>query len=168
MERLKTAREENGDDEWDKVVDSWNIPPFKFKKNSVAPLTERKQTFSRCRLKKVPNQNIDRDSSNYYLHPWKKGYKLLHLKNKSITTYPVELVTIDNLEMITSLNDKRIRQFCLYDGTFYSGEIRKNKVSNQETYIFRFHEDGDCEIKFNHLDNIRIQIIKYGRRPQNK
>ena len=81
--------------------------------------------------------------------------------------FPNKVLTkINNLEMITSLNDKRIRQFCLYDGTFYSGEIRKNKVSNQETYVFRFHENGDCEIKFNHLDNIRIQIIKYGRRPQ--
>ena len=166
MKRLTIAREEQGDDEWDKVVDSWNIPPFKFKKNSIAPPTVKNQSSSRCCLRKVPNHNNDMDSCNYYLHPWKKGYKLLHSKNKSISTYPVELVTIDNLEMIKSLNDKRIRQFCLYDGTFYSGEIRKNKASNQETYIFRFHEDGDCEIKFNHLDNIRIQIIKYGRRPQ--
>lgn len=159
MYRLKRASEQLSNDEWDEVVDSWNIQPFNFKKNSIEPVT-------RCELRKVSNHNIDMDSCNYYLHPWKKGYKLSCLKNKGTTSYPVKLVTIDNIEIIKSFNDKKIRQFCLYDGIFYSGEIRENEVSNQETYIFRFDEDGDCEIKINHLDNIRIQIIKYGRRPK--
>ena len=163
MERLKRARDQHSDDDWFEEVESWNIS---LKKKSLKLLTKKYERFFRSSLEQVTTNNIGMNSHNYYLHPWKKGYQLLPSKTKSITTYPVELITISNLEMMKSLKDRKIRQFCLYDGTFYSGEIRKNKVSTQETYIFRFHEDGDCEIKISHLDNIRIQIIRYGRRPQ--
>ena len=79
--------------------------------------------------------------------------------------YPVKLMEISDFYQINQFSKRqKIRQFCLYDGTFYSGVTRVNtNQSSKKKNPFIFVFDDTCKLNLANLENIGIQIIQVGR-----
>ena len=136
-------------DLWEQQVSSWtDIPSYNFEK--------------------IPVVTDNEDLYVQIVSP--KSYILTNDHTLAVSKYPVKLLEIKKFYQIRQLSKtKKIRQFCLYEGIFYSGVIKVNSLqSSKKKFPFIFIFDDTCTLKLENLEDIRIQIIRVGRPKINK
>lgn len=136
-------------DLWEQQVSSWtDIPSYNFEK--------------------IPVVTDNEDLYVQMLSP--KNYILTSNKTLAVTKYPVKLQEIKKFYQIKQLlKTKKIRQFCLYEGIFYSGVTKINShKSSKKKFPFVFVFDDTCTLKLENLEDIKLQIIRVGRPKTNK
>ena len=134
-------------DLWEQQVSSWtDVPSYNFEEIPV----------------------VTDDLYLQMLSP--KSYILTSDETLAVTKYPVKLQEIHKFYQIRQLSKtKKIRQFCLYDGIFYSGVTKINShQSSKKKFPFVFVFDDTCTLKLENLEDIKVQIILVGRPKINK
>lgn len=130
-------------DDWDMEVDSWRHIHYDFDKTPLI-----------------------KDERDWYLqYISRKYYILTDNPLNAVTKLPVKLVTVKRFSEIYKLSkNTRIRQFCFYQGIYYSGKTKTNtRLSTKKRFPFVFIFDDTCKLKLENLSDIRIQEIRVGR-----
>ena len=136
-------------DLWEQQVSSWtDIPSYNFEE--------------------IPVVTDNEDLYIQIVSP--KSYILTSDETLAVTKYPVKLQEIKKFYQIKQLlKTKKIRQFCLYEGIFYSGVTKINShQSSKKKFPFIFVFDDTCTLKLENLEDIKLQIIRVGRPKTNK
>lgn len=134
-------------DLWEQQVSSWtDIPSYNFEEIPV----------------------VTDDLYLQMLSP--KSYILTNDDTLAVSKYPVKLQEIQKFYQIRQLSKtKKIRQFCLYEGIFYSGVTKINShQSSKKKFPFVFVFDDTCTLKLENLEDIKVQITRVGRPKINK
>ena len=142
------------DDQWNKIVYSWSL-----------------EETNNLSVPQIDNFEEGSTSNCLYLHNnSNKGYFLSITSQNSVCKYPVELKVITTFKEINTLREKykTTRLFLCYDGVYYSGKISRNTRSDKKMYPFVFNYDDTCKQKIKSLDDIRVQVIRIGRRKRKR